>query len=106
MVHVSTAFETGAVGCECILQPQYEEDEMSSKITKPYFGPTDFRMMREILRRAGYRLYDTAENRAAHLAAAKLLIQEFQSSRPPSRAMAKLSRQHTTKKWDESPTAI
>jgi len=29
---------------------------MSSKIIKPYFGPTDFRMMREILRRAGYRL--------------------------------------------------
>jgi hypothetical protein len=84
MVHVSTAFETGAVGCECILQPQYKEDEMSSKIINPYFGPTDFRKMREILRRAGYRLYDTAENRAAHIFAARLLIQEFQSGRSPS----------------------
>ena len=57
---------------------------MSSKIIKPYFGPTDFRMMREILRRAGYRLYDTAENRAAHISAARLLIQEFQSGRSQS----------------------
>ncbi len=57
---------------------------MSSKIIKPYFGPTDFRMMREIMRRAGYRLYDTAENRAAHISAARLLIQEFQSGRSPS----------------------
>ncbi|KAB2777001.1 hypothetical protein F9K97_22890 [Brucella anthropi] len=79
---------------------------MSSKIIRPYFGPTDFRMMREILRRAGYRLYDTAENRAAHLAAAKLLIQEFQFGRSPSRAMSKLSRRHTTENRDESPAVI
>jgi len=75
---------------------------MSSKIIRPYFGPTDFRMMREILRRAGYRLYDTAENRAA----AKLLIQEFQFGRSPSRAMSKLSRRHTTENRDESPAVI
>ncbi len=79
---------------------------MSSKIIKPYFGPTDFRMMREILRRAGYRLYDTAENRAAHLAAAKLLIQEFQFGRLPSRALSKLSRRHATEIVDGSPAVI
>jgi len=106
MVHVSTAFETGAVGCECILQPQYKEDEMSSKIIKPYFGPTDFRMMREILRRAGYRLYDTAENRAAHISAARLLIQEFQSVRSPSRAMSQLSRQYARENVEVSPAVI
>ncbi len=106
MVHVSTAFETGAVGCECILQPQYKEDDMSSKIIKPYFGPTDFRMMREILRRAGYRLYDTAENRAAHISAARLLIQEFQSVRSPSRAMSQLSRQHPRENVEVSPAVI
>ncbi|MBM7331369.1 MULTISPECIES: hypothetical protein [Brucella/Ochrobactrum group] len=79
---------------------------MSSKIIKPYFGPTDFRMMREILRRAGYRLYDTAENRAAHISAARLLIQEFQSGHPPSRAMSQLSRQHPCKNVEVSPAVI
>jgi arginyl-tRNA--protein-N-Asp/Glu arginylyltransferase len=79
---------------------------MSSKIIKPYFGPADFRMMREILRRAGYRLYDTAENRAAHLVAAKLLIQEFQSGRSQSRGLSKLSRRYATENMDGSPGMI
>ncbi|NIH75477.1 arginyl-tRNA--protein-N-Asp/Glu arginylyltransferase [Ochrobactrum sp. P20RRXII] len=79
---------------------------MSSKIIKPYFGPTDFRMMREILRRAGYRLYDTAENRTAHLVAAKLLIQEFQSGRSQSRRLSKFSRRHTVENVDGSPAVI
>jgi hypothetical protein len=56
---------------------------MSSNTTKPYRGPSDFRMMREIVRRAGYRLNDTAVNRAAHLAAAKMLILEFRLVRRP-----------------------
>ncbi|MBA8820933.1 hypothetical protein FHW00_003281 [Ochrobactrum sp. P6BSIII] len=79
---------------------------MSSKILKLYFGPTDFRMMREILRRAGYRLYDTAENRAAHQAAAKLLIAEFQSGCWPSRAPSKRSQSHVTENVDESRVVI
>ncbi|MEJ5021535.1 hypothetical protein WH297_17620 [Ochrobactrum vermis] len=79
---------------------------MSSKIIKPYFGPTDFRMMREILRRAGYRLYDNAENRAAHLAKAKLLIQEFQSGRSLSRALPKLPQRHATENMDGSPAVV
>lgn len=62
---------------------------MSSKVYKPYFGPADFRMMREILRRSGYVLLDTAENRTAHLNAAKLLIKEFQTGRSSGRKLTK-----------------
>lgn len=75
---------------------------MSSNIYKPYFGPTDFRMVREILRRAGYRLRDTAENRAAHLSAAKRLIQEFQRGRLPSKTPSILPRRHVDEESADS----
>jgi len=79
---------------------------MSSKIIKPYSGPTDFRMMREILRRAGYRLQDTAENRAAHLTAAQLLIAEFQSGRSASPAMPTRALRYTTGNVKGFPAVI
>jgi len=54
---------------------------MSSRVFRPYFGPADFRMLREILGRAGYILSDSPITRSAHLKAGQRLIAEFLATR-------------------------
>ena len=54
---------------------------MSSRVFRPYFGPIDFRMLREILKRAGYSISDSPITRSAHLKAGQRLIAEFLATR-------------------------
>jgi len=65
---------------------------MSSKVYRKYFGPADFRMMHEILARAGYIISETTISRSVPLNAAKRLVKYFKATCSNARLLPKQSK--------------